>query len=62
MSPNIIALLPEYILTVAAILVMLAEPCLKPASSRKHERSPALHRETQHLRCRHFMRTAVRAA
>ncbi len=35
MSPNIIALLPEYILTVAAILIMLAEPCLKPTSSRK---------------------------
>ena len=35
MSPNIIGLLPEYILTAAGILIMLAEPCLKPDSSRK---------------------------
>jgi NADH-quinone oxidoreductase subunit N len=35
LSPNIIGLLPEYILTLAGILIMLAEPCLKPASSRK---------------------------
>ena len=35
MSPNIIGLLPEYILTAAGILIMLAEPCLKPTSSRK---------------------------
>jgi NADH-quinone oxidoreductase subunit N len=34
-SPNVIALLPEYILTLAGILIMLAEPLLKPASSRK---------------------------
>jgi NADH-quinone oxidoreductase subunit N len=34
-SPNILALLPEYILTLSGVLVMLAEPCLKPASSRK---------------------------
>jgi NADH-quinone oxidoreductase subunit N len=34
-SPNILALLPEYILTLAGVLIMLAEPCLKPASSRK---------------------------
>jgi NADH-quinone oxidoreductase subunit N len=35
LSANIISLLPEYILTLAGILIMLAEPCLKPASSRK---------------------------
>ena len=35
MSPNILALLPEYILTLTGILIMLAEPCLKPTSSRK---------------------------
>ena len=35
MSPNILALLPEYILTLTGVLIMLAEPCLKPASSRK---------------------------
>ncbi|MDE3106083.1 MAG: NADH-quinone oxidoreductase subunit N, partial [Acidobacteriota bacterium] len=35
MSPNIIALLPEYILTLTGVLVMLAEPCLKPGTSRK---------------------------
>jgi NADH-quinone oxidoreductase subunit N len=35
MSPNIVALLPEIILTLTGIFIMLAEPCLKPASSRK---------------------------
>jgi NADH-quinone oxidoreductase subunit N len=35
MSPNILALLPEIILTLTGVLIMLAEPCLKPASSRK---------------------------
>jgi NADH-quinone oxidoreductase subunit N len=35
MSPNVLALLPEIILTLTGVLVMLAEPCLKPASSRK---------------------------
>ncbi len=35
LSPNIIGLLPEYILTLTGILIMLAEPCLKPTSSRK---------------------------
>jgi NADH-quinone oxidoreductase subunit N len=35
MSPNVLALLPEIILTLTGVFVMLAEPCLKPASSRK---------------------------
>ncbi|MBB5344175.1 NADH-quinone oxidoreductase subunit N [Tunturibacter empetritectus] len=35
MSPNVLALLPELILTLAGVVVMLAEPCLKPGSSRK---------------------------
>ncbi|HTD95419.1 MAG TPA: NADH-quinone oxidoreductase subunit N [Edaphobacter sp.] len=35
MSPNIIALLPEYILTLTGVLIMLLEPCLKPTTSRK---------------------------
>src|SRR6185437_13286300 len=35
MSPNLVALLPELVLTIAAVLIMLAEPMLKPASSRK---------------------------
>ncbi|WP_348266487.1 NADH-quinone oxidoreductase subunit N [Edaphobacter sp. DSM 109919] len=35
MSPNIIALLPEYILTIVGVLIMLAEPLLPPAASRK---------------------------
>jgi NADH-quinone oxidoreductase subunit N len=35
LSPNVIGLLPEYILTLTGILVMMAEPCLKPTSSRK---------------------------
>jgi NADH-quinone oxidoreductase subunit N len=35
MSPNLIALLPELILTLTGVLVMLAEPVLNPASSRK---------------------------
>ncbi len=35
MSPNVLALLPEFILTLTGVLIMLAEPCLKPASSRK---------------------------
>jgi len=35
MSPNLIALLPEYILTIVGVLIMLAEPLLPPATSRK---------------------------
>ncbi len=35
MSPNLLALLPEIILTVGGVLIMLAEPCLNPGSSRK---------------------------
>lgn len=35
MSPNLIALLPELILTLTGVIVMMAEPILKPASSRK---------------------------
>ncbi|MEO8735357.1 MAG: NADH-quinone oxidoreductase subunit N [Edaphobacter sp.] len=35
MSPNFIALLPEYILTIVGVLIMLAEPLLPPAASRK---------------------------
>ena len=35
MSTNVLALLPELILTLSGVLIMLAEPCLAPASSRK---------------------------
>jgi NADH-quinone oxidoreductase subunit N len=35
MSPNVLALLPELILTLTGVLIMLAEPCLAPTSSRK---------------------------
>jgi len=35
MSPNVLALLPELILTLTGVVVMMAEPCLKPATSRK---------------------------
>ena len=35
MSTNLLALLPELLLTLTGVLVMLAEPCLRPASSRK---------------------------
>ncbi|WP_263366162.1 NADH-quinone oxidoreductase subunit N [Edaphobacter bradus] len=35
LSPNIVALLPEYILTIAGVLIMLAEPMLPAGSSRK---------------------------
>jgi len=35
LSPNILALLPEYILTLTGVLIMLAEPLLPPANSRK---------------------------
>ncbi len=35
MSANILALLPELILTLTGVFVMLAEPCLKPGTSRK---------------------------
>jgi NADH-quinone oxidoreductase subunit N len=35
MSTNVLALLPEFILTLTGVLIMLAEPCLKPATSRK---------------------------
>ena len=34
-SPNLLALLPELILTVFGVLIMLAEPILPPAASRK---------------------------
>src|SRR6202046_4587145 len=35
LSPNIPPPLPEYILVLTGIFIMLAEPCLKPTSSRK---------------------------
>ncbi len=35
LSPQVLALLPEYILTVAGVLIMLIEAVLKPATSRK---------------------------
>src|SRR6266702_4198927 len=35
MSTNVLALLPELILTLTGVLVMMAEPCLAPSSSRK---------------------------
>jgi NADH-quinone oxidoreductase subunit N len=35
MSSNVLALLPELILTLVGVFVMLAEPCLKPGLSRK---------------------------
>jgi NADH-quinone oxidoreductase subunit N len=35
LSSNVIALLPEYILTLTAVFIMLAEPLLRPTSSRK---------------------------
>ncbi|HSY68418.1 MAG TPA: hypothetical protein VK813_07240, partial [Edaphobacter sp.] len=35
MFTNVLALLPELILTLTGVLIMMAEPCLKPASSRK---------------------------
>jgi NADH-quinone oxidoreductase subunit N len=35
MSPNILALLPEFILTIVGVLIMLIEPLLPPTSSRK---------------------------
>ena len=35
MSPNILALLPELILTLTGVLVMLAEPMLPATSNRK---------------------------
>jgi NADH-quinone oxidoreductase subunit N len=35
LSPNIIALLPEYILTIIAIIIMLTEPVLPQRASRK---------------------------
>jgi NADH-quinone oxidoreductase subunit N len=35
LSPNILGLLPEYILTLTGILIMLATPLLPPASGRK---------------------------
>jgi NADH-quinone oxidoreductase subunit N len=35
MSPNVLALLPELILTLTGVFIMLAEPCLKAGSSRK---------------------------
>jgi len=34
-SPNILALLPEYILTLTGVLVMLLEPVLPPSANRK---------------------------
>jgi NADH-quinone oxidoreductase subunit N len=35
MSPNLLALLPEIILTAAGVLVMVAEPCIAPHATRK---------------------------
>ena len=35
MSPNVLALLPELILTFVGVLIMLAEPVLPPSASRK---------------------------
>ncbi|HEV2647402.1 MAG TPA: NADH-quinone oxidoreductase subunit NuoN [Acidobacteriaceae bacterium] len=35
LTPNILALLPEYILTLAGILIMLVEAVLKPGTTRK---------------------------
>src|SRR5271168_38492 len=35
MSTNVLALLPELILTLTGVFIMMAEPCLAPASSRK---------------------------
>jgi NADH-quinone oxidoreductase subunit N len=35
MSPNILALMPEYILAIGGIVIMLIEAVLKPATSRK---------------------------
>ena len=35
MSTNVLALLPELVLTLTGVLIMLAEPCLAPGSSRK---------------------------
>ncbi|WP_433973429.1 NADH-quinone oxidoreductase subunit N [Tunturiibacter lichenicola] len=35
MSPNVLALLPELVLTITSVIVMLAEPCLKLNASRK---------------------------
>jgi NADH-quinone oxidoreductase subunit N len=35
MTPNVLALLPEIILTLTGVLVMVAEPCLAPTASRK---------------------------
>ncbi|GAC1359069.1 MAG: NADH-quinone oxidoreductase subunit N [Acidobacteriaceae bacterium] len=35
MSPNVLALLPELILTLAGVLIMLVEPLLRPSASRK---------------------------
>src|SRR5689334_25415733 len=35
MSPNVIALLPEYILTITGIIIMLADPIFPAESARK---------------------------
>jgi NADH-quinone oxidoreductase subunit N len=35
MSSNVLALLPELILTLTGVIVMMAEPCLAPTASRK---------------------------
>jgi NADH-quinone oxidoreductase subunit N len=35
MSPNLLALLPELILTAFGVAIMLAEPCIPPSASRK---------------------------
>ena len=35
MPTNLVALLPELVLTITAVIIMLAEPMLKPAASRK---------------------------
>ena len=47
MSPNILALLPELILTLAGVLIMLAEPCLKPGNQPQASR---LARHRRHRR------------
>ena len=35
MSPNLLALLPELVLTLVGVLIMLAEPLLAPGRSRR---------------------------
>ena len=35
MSPNVLALLPEYILTITGVVIMLADPIFPAANARK---------------------------